>query len=130
MSDQPNRQPSEQEIMAMIAQLREAPVRDIILQGLGLMVSGAEAKLGRQDARIIIDVVAAVVETAGDQLGDVQSQIETMVAELKTAQVQAEAKLAEAGEQGGDDSATSVSSPSTPPAKEKKQTDKLWIPGK
>lgn len=124
MSDQ-HRQPTEQEIMAMIAQLREAPARDIILQGLGLMVSGAEAKLGRQDARAIIDVIDAVVTSAGDVLGDVQTQIQTMVTELKTAQVQAEAKLAEGGEQPSQTQATTP-----PPEPEKKQTDKLWIPGK
>lgn len=126
MSETP-RQPSEEEIMAMIAQLREAPVRDIILQGLGLMVSGAEAKLGRPDARPIIDVIAAVVDAAGDHLGDVKDQIQAMVTQLKTAQVQMETQAAQQGEGGAQGQAVAE----TPaPKAEKKETDKLWIPGK
>lgn len=121
MSETP-RQPSEQEIMAMIAQLREAPVRDIILQGLGLIVSGAEAKIGRPDARPLIDVIATVVDVAGENLGDVKDQLDAMVNQLKTAQVQAESQLAEGGE------ATAAEAPA--PKEEKKETDKLWIPGK
>lgn len=123
MSETP-RQPSEQEIMAMIAQLREAPVRDIILQGLGLIVSGAEAKIGRPDARPLIDVVAAVVDTAGEHLGDVKDQLEAMVNQLKTAQVQVESQAGE----GSDGSEAEAPAPA--PQAEKKETDKLWIPGK
>lgn len=123
MSETP-RQPSEQEIMAMIAQLREAPVRDVILQGLGLIVSGAEAKIGRPDARPLIDVVAAVVETAGEHLGDVKDQLDAMVNQLKTAQVQAESQAAE-----GREAAEGPTQAAAPKA-EKKETDKLWIPGK
>lgn len=124
MSDQMPPQPTQEEIMAMIAQMREMPASNLILQALGLLVSGAEAKLGRPDARQLIDVVAAVVEQAGEHLGDAANELAALVVQLKTAQVQAEAKLAEAGEGGEGDT------PPQDPGPEKKETDKLWIPGR
>lgn len=110
----------------MMKQLRDAPMSEIIVQGISMIAQGVEIKIGRPDARILIDLLDGLVKTSGELMGDMKDKVEDKVSQLKAAQVQAEAKIAE---QGGEPAAQSAGQPAAPKA-EKKETDKLWIPGK
>ncbi|MEE8603449.1 hypothetical protein [Euzebya tangerina] len=152
MSD-PTAQPTQEEIEAYYAQLREAPLHELLVQAIGMLATGAEAKLGRPDARILIDSMGALVQIGAGKLGEAEGQLQTAVAQLQMAQVQVEQQMAKEGASSeGDDGSADPSSaaasadrttdssttppasplqqPSSPPAAEKKQTDKLWIPGR
>ncbi|HEX2028255.1 MAG TPA: hypothetical protein VHF25_09685 [Nitriliruptorales bacterium] len=53
-------QPTEEELRAYLAQLRQADANDIVSQVFSMVASAAEVKLGRRDGRLLIDVAAAV----------------------------------------------------------------------
>ncbi|HUG85704.1 MAG TPA: hypothetical protein VMM13_14155, partial [Euzebya sp.] len=105
MSDQTG-QPTEEEIEAYYAQLREAPVGDLLMQCIGMLAAGAEAKLGRSDARTLIDSMAAMVQLGGGQLGDAAEQLKGAVAQLQTAQVQMERQMTGQGQAEGQDASS------------------------
>ncbi|WP_370324259.1 hypothetical protein [Euzebya sp.] len=138
-------QPTQEEIEAYYAQLREAPAGDLLMQCVGMLASGAEAKLGRGDARLLIDALAAMVGAAEPHLGSGVEQLKTAVSQLQMAQVQLERQQASGGEQPAEGEGTSTPPPgqasggqasSGPapggpaPGGQPKQTDKLWIPGR
>lgn len=143
MSD-PSAQPTQEQIEAYYAQLREASTPELVMQAVGMLAAGAEAKLGRPDARPLIDAMAAVVQAAEGQLGDAAEQLKSAVSQLQMAQVQVERK----GAAGGTDDAAAAEgtgdaagqpAPTTQPGQpqpgqpqpgQPKQTDKLWIPGR
>ena len=128
----------------LLSQLRAAPMRDIVVQGITLIAQGVELKIGRADARVLIDLLDALAASAGDVLGDMKTSVETMISQLKAAQVQAENQLAAQGV-APDSSSPPASAPpgatqppgaaqslgaAQRPTGEKKETDKLWIPGR
>ena len=145
MSD-PTGQPTEEEIEAYYAQLREAPLHELLIQAIGMLAGGAEAKLGRPDARVLIDAMGALVQIGGGQLGEAEGQLQSAVAQLQMAQVQVEKQATGAGETGQAAEAPEGPPPAAPPpgpqaaappsaaaprtAEDPKQTDKLWIPGR
>ncbi len=150
MSDTNGPQPTQEEIEAYYAQMREAPIGEILMQCIGLLAGAAEAKLGRRDARTAIDAMAAMVQLGEGHLGEVAEQLQEAVAQLQVAQVQVEKQMqaegagtgeAAPGDTAGDpqpepaaqtppsQSPLSQSPPSqTPPAEP--QTSKLWTPGR
>ncbi|MDP8969825.1 MAG: DUF1844 domain-containing protein, partial [Actinomycetota bacterium] len=93
----PSRQPSEEELRAYLEQLRAAEPVEFIVQAYNMLATVAQAKLGRADARILIDAMSGVVEaTAAGLPTDVARQMRDGVAQLQLAQVQAEPEAAEA----------------------------------
>lgn len=139
MSDQPE-QPSPEELRAYLEQLREAEAGEILAQAYTMLGTGAEVKLGRPDARVLIDAMAGMVAGMGERAGDLAQRMQAGVAQLQMAQVEAE-------RQGGGDSTGSgpaagdgppadgagqprpaATPPPTPPRPS--PTDKLWIPGR
>ncbi|CAN5435749.1 hypothetical protein BH23ACT9_BH23ACT9_20860 [soil metagenome] len=135
-------QPTEEEIEAYYAQLREAPVGDLLMQCVGMLAAGAEAKLGRPDARTLIDSMAAIVQVGEPHLGEAIDQLKSAVSQLQMAQVQVEKQLAQAGQGEGEGEATSPPPAAEqqpqgqqPPAQQPQApkanpTDKLWLPGR
>jgi hypothetical protein len=129
-------QPTEAEIEAYFAQLREAPVGELLMQCIGMLAGAAEAKLGRKDARPAIDGMAALAQIGAPHLGEqAAAQLEAAVARLQMAQVQLErhAPQDEQPEQPGQaEQPEQASAPeeAAEPAEQPRQTDKLWIPGR
>lgn len=140
-------QPSEEEIRAYLQQVREADPAAIIVQAYRMLGEGAELKLGRSDARVLIDAMAAVTESVGARLPDeLAGQMREGVRQLQAAQVQAEqeqpggapagaADTGPAGAPGGQPSPgqPSPAQPSGQPRTsepEQKMTNRLWIPGR
>ena len=140
-------EPTQEEIEAYYAQLREAPVGDLLMQCIGMLAAGAEAKLGRMDARTLIDGMGALVQIGAPHLGEATDQLEAAVAQLQMGQVHVERQIAE--QQGGAapvapaaDAAQPPTAPAAPPqpgqapAPQPSQpaqpsaADKLWIPGR
>ena len=148
MSDHDAQQPSQEEIEAYYAELREAPMGEVLMQCIGMLAAAAEAKLGRRDARAAIDGMAALTQLGEAHLGEAVEQLQGAVTQLQMAQVQVERQMA--GEQGGEgaggqdaEGAGDQPAATQPPAGQAGQggqgqtsppaggraTDKLWIPG-
>lgn len=145
-------EPTQEEIEAYFAQLREVPSGELVMQALSMLAAGAQAKLGLRDARVLIDSMDAVLGVAGGALGPAGQEIANSVGQLKMAQVQLEKQ------QPGQDQTTADQPPGTPgqpprtpgqtagtpgqpPASgpqtggpdtggDGKMTDRLWIPGR
>jgi len=145
-------QPSEEEMRAYLEQLRAADPVGLIAEAFNLLATGAQVKLGREDARVLIDSMAGMVHAAGARIpGEVSQQMNQGIAQLQMAQVQAE-KDAAAEERGGDSGEAAESdatapsqdasgttpppggpgpgAPSRPGADQQRMTDRLWVPGR
>lgn len=130
--------PSEEEVQQYLEQLRSAEAAEIIAQAFNMLATGAQVKMGRPDARVLIDALAGVVDNTGDQLPEeVGNQMRESVGQLQTAQVQAEQEASgqaasggegEAGGQAAGASQGGQSGQSTESGQ--RMTDRLWVPGK
>jgi hypothetical protein len=144
------RQPTEAELRAYLERLRAHDAAELLAEAYNLLGTAAQVKLGRPDARVLIDAMAAVVEsTAGRVADNLHTQMRDGVNQLKVAQVQAEREVvtgaqAQGGaEQGqppggepGQAPAAGAPSRSAPGGQQAGQqpdqrlTDRLWIPGR
>jgi hypothetical protein len=126
---------SEEELRQYVAQLREAPVAELVAQAYTMLGTWAEAKLGRRDARTLIDGLNGLVQAAAGALPeDLTKQMQSGISQLQLAQVQAEQQLARQQQPSGEQSQppTAQKQTSQPPSgeSEKRLTDRLWIPGR
>jgi hypothetical protein len=128
---------SQEELQAYLEQLREADAADIVVQAYTMLGTGAEVKLGRPDARVLIDAMAGIVQAAGARLGELGQRMQAGVAQLQMAQVEAEGRTAAAqpaGEQrAGAQPEPQAQQPSPGPTEQPSgpsMTDRLWIPGR
>jgi hypothetical protein len=97
-----------------VRQLRSLPVDRVIRDALFGLLQAAQVKLGRRDARLLIDVTAVAHEHARRYLpGDLTTQIDEILGQLRMAQVSAEGQASQPGqpEEGDLDRA-----PAPPPA--------------
>ncbi|MDP8961580.1 MAG: hypothetical protein M3N32_08205 [Actinomycetota bacterium] len=142
--------PSEDEVRAYLAQLRQAGVADIVAQAFSLLASGAEVKLGRRDARLLIDLAAAVADVGGPHLEErLRQQMQQALNQLRVGQVDAESQLAKLRAEGklppeeADDlpegaaaasagQASQTARQETPRSSERPSSaaSRLWIPGR
>lgn len=136
--------PSEEEVRAYLGQMRAAPADQIVAEVVQGLLNAAQVKLGRQDARLLIDVVA-VINDRIREVGDAQlvSQIDQALTQLRLAQVEAEREVDQARQQGhaepndlaAEGQAPAAGTAPTSPSKAPPQPDpssplnKLWIPG-
>lgn len=129
---------SETEARELVERMRSAPAEAILADLFSTLLSTAQVKLGRRDARLFIDLCALMVEHAGRYLSEEGGkQVQTALGQLRLAQVSAESDLAKKGEPEPND----LSRIPTPPTTEGKTdpgaasqspspTSKLWIPGR
>jgi hypothetical protein len=123
-----SRQPTEEELRAYLEQLRAADVAGIIAQVYEMLGTTAEVKLGRPDARVLIDTMNAVVQTGAASLPDELAQrMRDGIAQLQVAQVQAEREPADEPPDAGEPSAEQ---PPGASEQDQRMTDRLWIPGR
>lgn len=130
--------PSEEEVQQYLEQLRSAEAAEIIAQAFNMLATGAQVKMGRPDARVLIDALAGVVDNTGEQLPEeVGNQMRESVGQLQTAQVQAEQEASGQdasggeGETGGQAAGASQSGQSSQSTESgQRMTDRLWVPGK
>lgn len=137
-------EPSEEEIRAYLGQLRAAPVGQVLAEVSSALVNAAQVKLGRQDARVLLDAVGALNDaTRGRVEDELTSQLDDVLSKLRMAQVEAEREVAAAASQGHDEpgdvpadgasegaAASSADSAGTPSPDPGQGTGKrLWTPG-
>jgi hypothetical protein len=128
--------PSEQDAQALVEQLRVAPAEEILTEMFSTLLSTAQVKLGRRDARLFIDLSAALLDHAKGFLSDdVRGQVEAALGRLRMGQVVAEHEVATADESGPN------LPPRTPPPAAEGHAQSgssgppgsasgLWIPGR
>jgi hypothetical protein len=128
---------SEQDAQAIVERLRVAPAEEILTEVLSTLLSTAQVKLGRRDARLFIDLSAAVLDQAKAVVSDdLRGQVDAALGQLRMGQVTAERDLAAAGRPEPDDL---PSRSPQPPAEDHTQSDSsrpsgsesgLWVPGR
>lgn len=142
-------QPTEEELRAYLMELRQADPAEFLMQAVNLLVTGAQAKIGLADGRLLIDAMAAMIAATQERLpAELGEALRNAVVQLQSAQVQAEREIAAMqGVQAGVESAgegvpegaaqpgaaPQPGAPAGGPAMsepQKKMTDRLWIPGK
>ena len=153
MSATPQDQPSPEELQAYLESVRDADPAEILAQAFTVLGTGAEVKLGRPDARILIDAMAALTQvTEGRVPAQLTEGMRGGVSQLQTAQVQAEREAAgttadevrgaqqpvPGGSPAGADRSTGQTGQQQRPPQTgagqsdegQKMTDRLWIPGR
>src|SRR6478672_12605932 len=82
---------SEEDARELVERLRSAPAEEIVTDLFSTLLSAAQVKLGRRDARLFIDLCALMSEYAGRYLSDeLVKQVETALGQLRLSQVSAE----------------------------------------
>ena len=111
-TSQPGEDPAE-----FVRRIRSLPVDRVIGDVLFSLLQAAQVKVGRRDARLLIDVTAVAHEHARGYLpGDLAKQIDELLGQLRMAQVSAEGKAGQPEEPGQPEENDLDRSPSPPPA--------------
>lgn len=132
-------EPTEAEVRAYLEQLRNAGVDQVVAEVATALINAAQVKLGRRDARLLLDLVGAVADQSRGRVPDeLSTQLDQALAQLRLAQVDAEQQLAGQGQADGNAhdgpatnpgeaaDATGSSPDSVPPSGSAKR---LWTPG-
>jgi len=136
-SQQPGRaDTSENDARELVERLRSAPAEEIITDLFSTLLSTAQVKLGRRDARLFIDLCAQALEYSDCYLSEeLAKQVETALGQLRLAQVSAEREVAKGEPEPNDMS--HVPKPPTVGNREEADSDqpaspssKLWVPGR
>jgi hypothetical protein len=132
--------PSEAELQQMLALMREAPAEQVLVEVVNVLLQAVQVKLGRPDARVLLDAVAAVADAVrGRADAQFTEQVTGAVAQLRLAQVEAEGVAAPAVDGSGTASGSapgSVQGPgrgaptATSPRPEPSGGSRLWTPGR
>jgi hypothetical protein len=97
--------------------LRSLPVDQVVGDVLFSLLNVADVKLGRRDARLLIDVTAVAHEHARPYLpGELTARIDQVLAQLRLGQVSAENHASRQGEPGETDLDRTRAPPSAGPA--------------
>jgi hypothetical protein len=87
---EPGRTP-EVEAQELFDRMRSAPAEEIMADLFSTLLSAAQVKLGRRDARLFIDLCATTLEHSRPHLPDeLARQVEAALGQLRLAQVSAE----------------------------------------
>lgn len=134
-TDSGRTQPSEEELREYARQLRAIPAERIIAETLFSLLNGAQAKLGRHDARLLIDLVAVSLDHSREYLSaELAAQIDRVLGQVRLAQVTAEGHRTTGAVEENDlarvptppGKAAGAQAPTATPA----QASKLWVPGR
>ena len=136
--DDPDRNP-EDDARRFVEQLRSTPADEIVAEVFSTFLTAAEVKLGRRDARLFIDLCAALSQHAAPYVpGELGQQVEKALGQLRLAQVSAESHRDDKGEPEPNDLARSptpptAGQPAQPPSDDRpteSPLSRLWIPGR
>ncbi len=134
--------PSEEELQALLLQMREAPVEQVLAEVINVLFQTIQVKLGLADARVLIDVVGALSEaTAGRVDAQLHGQIAQALSQLRLAQVEEEQRQGTPAAAHAPTSApadapkapagASDPRPGSPPESEPGGgASRLWVPGR
>lgn len=147
--------PTDQQTQEYLQQLRSAPAEQLVSELLSGLLNAAQVKLGRRDARLLIDLSAVVVDHSRAYLpAELTRQVDQILGQLRLGQVQAEGAAggepepndlaetprppaggtAESGQPAAESAArpTAATSPPPPPPRPAgpPPASQLWIPGR
>lgn len=140
--------PSEEEVRQYLAQMRSAPADQVLAELVQGLLNAAQVKLGRNDARLLLDATAAMADAVRGRVDEqLLGQVDQALSQLRLAQVEAEREVAASGQEEPNDTGAdgtpppsspsggapaadpSAGQPSQTPPQQPSQTSKLWIPG-
>lgn len=141
---EPDREPdgpelSEEEIRAYTRRLRVLPVEKVLADAMFTLLNAAQVKLGRRDARLLIDLVAVSLgHTRGYLSPELANQMDDLLGQLRFAQVAAEGRADRPGRASEENDLDRVPTPPPPapagtPSEQGPRspgTGKLWVPGR
>ena len=82
-----------------VRRLRSLPVDQVIADAMFSLLNAAQVKLGRRDARLLIDVTTVAHQHVGPYLPDLlTAQIDQILGQLRLGQVSAEGDASRQGE--------------------------------
>ena len=91
--------PSAEDVREYVRRMRSLPVDQVIRDVLFSLLNAAQVKLGRRDARLLIDVSTVAHEHARPYLPqDLSRQIDEVLGQLRLGQVNAEGHADQQGE--------------------------------
>ncbi|MEX2486411.1 MAG: hypothetical protein WD377_02210 [Nitriliruptoraceae bacterium] len=130
-------QPSEEEVRAYLEQLRGAPVDQVLAEVCSALINAAQVKVGRPDARVLLDAVGAVTDAVRGRADEnLVTQLDDALTQLRLAQVDAEKEQAgavqpdaAASTSDGAADAEAVGDSATPQAPSGGTAKRLWTPG-
>lgn len=87
-----------------LRRMRSLPVDQVIRDVLFTLLNAAQVKLGRRDARLLIDMSAVAHEHARPYLpGELSREIDQVLGQLRMGQVSAESRQSQQGEPAEND---------------------------
>lgn len=132
---------TEEQLREYLSQLREAPTEQIVAELLSSTLNAAQSKLGRRDARLLIDLSAVMMDHVRRYVsGELAKQVDNVLPQLRLAQVRAEESAG--GEPEPNDLAETPPPPSTEPGAQEatappppsagpsRPRSGLWVPGR
>ena len=94
-------QPSEEQMRQAMAQMRATPVDQFVAGALQELLSAAQVKAGRNDGRLLLDLVAVLNDATRGQVDDqLTGQVDDALSQLRMSQVQAEREIVNAATEG------------------------------
>jgi hypothetical protein len=92
-------EPSAQEARGYVQRMRSLPVEQVLGDVMFSLLNAAQVKLGRRDARLLIDVSTVAHEHARPYLpAELSKQFDQVLGELRLGQVSAEGHVSQQGE--------------------------------
>jgi hypothetical protein len=128
----------DEDAAALVERVRNAPAHVLITEVFSTLLSTAQIKVGRRDARLFIDLCALALDHARRHLpGELTAQVEGALGQLRFAQVSAE------GAADGRPEANDLDPAPTPPGERAQaepgsrqpgpdpeaEASGLWVPG-
>jgi hypothetical protein len=124
---------SAEDVREYVQQMRSLPVEQVIGDVMFSLLNAAQVKLGRRDARLLIDVSTVVLEQARPCLpGELTKQVDQVLAQLRLGQVSAEGHASQAGKPEDNDLDRVPAPPPSGPVQSPAGpgSSKLWVPGR
>jgi hypothetical protein len=113
--------------------MRSLPVEQVIGDAVFSLLNAAQVKLGRRDARLLIDLSTVAHEHTRPYLSDeLSKQIDQVLGQLRLGQVSAEGHASRRGEPEENDLDRVPTPPSAGAAQSPagRASGKLWVPGR
>ena len=128
---------SEEQFREYLKTLRSVPAEQVVAEIIFGVLNAAQAKLGRRDGRLLIDLSAVMHEHVRRYVSaELTTQVDQILGQLRLAQVRAEGVAAGEGKAEANDLAAppappaAAGQPSTPPPPPSPSpASKLWVPG-
>jgi hypothetical protein len=127
---------SEEDVRRFVEQLRTTPAEQILAEVFSTLLTAAEVKLGRRDARLFIDLCSVLSQQAdGYVAADLVDQVGKSLGQLRLGQVSAEShKVGNAEPEPNDLERTPAPPaerrPPAPTGPAESPASRLWVPGR